>query len=91
MRKRTPIPPLEEQAAFIDALGGPTDVAAMLVRRTGERVIQQTVSHWKKRGIPFFWRAHMALEAGERNIDAPPNFLNAQTPEPAGLAEAPFQ
>ena len=51
----------------------------------------QAVSNWRSRGIPFAYRAALALEAGSRDIGVPENFLGDLPPEPEPVdAEVPF-
>lgn len=70
--------PSEAQAELIDALGGPTAVAKMVSHRIGmaeSPLRPQAASMWKKRGIPYRYRAPLAIEARERGIAVPPGFL----------------
>jgi hypothetical protein len=91
-RKRIPIPPLAEQSEFIDRLGGPTKVARMLTRRMKEPVSQQSVSLWRKRGIPHRYRVSMVTEAAENDIPVPANFLGEPPADPPSVVvdEVPF-
>ncbi len=76
---------------LIDALGGPTKVAAIIKVRTGHVLKPQAVSNWRSRGIPFAYRAALALEAGSRDMGVPANFLGDLAPEPEPIdAEVPF-
>lgn len=88
--KKVPIPPLKEQSEFIDRLGGSTKVAAMLSRRMGEKVSQQSVTNWRKRGIPHRFRPSMALEGRDRDIGCPPNFIGEPPPAERPPNEVPF-
>ena len=72
--------PSIEQLQLLDNLGGPTEVAEIIHRRTGYKLTPQAISNWRVRGIPFRYRAPLALEAGERNIGVPIDFLGEQTP-----------
>jgi hypothetical protein len=38
----------------------------------------QAISQWKKRGIPYSYRACLAIRARGNNIGVPPGFLNEQ-------------
>ncbi|MCH8136901.1 MAG: hypothetical protein IIB77_13060 [Proteobacteria bacterium] len=83
--------PSVEQRELIDNLGGPTEVGKIIQRRTGHQLTPQAISNWRVRGIPFRYRAPLALEAGERNIGVPIDFLGEQTPAPKPAdAEVPF-
>lgn len=74
--------PSPEQAKLIDALGGPSAVARLvsnhLGRKDDEQMAPQTVCQWKKRGIPFCYRACLAIAARNRDIGVPPGFLGEQ-------------
>jgi len=83
MKKQVTRPPIYEQSELIDRLGGAKKVAGMLSRRTGDVTSPQSVSNWRRRGIPFRFRAAMALEAGERGVGVPGNFLGEQPPASA--------
>lgn len=71
--------PSAAQSELIDALGGPTAVAEVVSKRIGlaeeESLCSQAVSMWRKRGIPYRYRAPLAIEARERSIDVPAGFL----------------
>ena len=83
--------PSDEQRQLIDDLGGPTKVAKIIHQRTGYKLFPQAISNWRKRGIPFRYRAPLALEAGERNIGVPIDFLGEQMPAPKPTnEEVPF-
>lgn len=82
MRRFPLVPEKTEQAALIRALGGATKVARKVTARTGIQVLPQSVDMWRKRGIPYRYRAALAIEARERNIGVPDNFLGEQIPEP---------
>ncbi len=83
--------PSLEQRQLIDNLGGPTKVVEIIHRRTGHKLKPQAISNWRVRGIPFRYRAPLALEAGERNIGVPIDFLGEQTPAPKPTdEEVPF-
>lgn len=75
--------PSPEQVKLIDELGGATKVAAYLTehfqRRTPLR--PQSVSAWKTRGIPFAYRAALAIWANQRAVSVPSVFLN-ELPSP---------
>ncbi len=81
---------VEAQRKLIDALGGPTAVQKIILVRTGVELKTQAISNWRKRGIPFSRRAPLALEAGEREIGVPLNFLGEGTPPPPKDDEVPF-
>ncbi len=83
--------PSPEQRQLIDDLGGPTKVAKIIHDRTGYQLTPQCASNWRTRGIPFRYRAPLALEAGERNIGVPADFLGEQVPAPKPIDEdVPF-
>ena len=84
---------IAEHAELIDKLGGPAQVAKIILRRTGATMTSQNVGNMKKRGIPPKWCACLALEAGARGLGVPKNFLNEgeQPPQPKPTdAEVPF-
>lgn len=68
-----------EQAKLIDDLGGPSVVAGIVSDHLGlkgvNRLVPQTVSQWKRRGIPFAYRACLAIEARGKGIGVPAGFL----------------
>ena len=74
--------PSDEQAKLIEDLGGPTAVIGFVNDHLGykpddpDRLCPQTASMWKKRGIPFAYRACLAIRAREKNIGVPAGFLN---------------
>ena len=74
--------PSAAQSELIDALGGPKAVAEMVSRRIGlpeeDELCPQAASMWKRRGIPFRYRAPLAVEARERGIGVPPGFLGEE-------------
>jgi len=72
--------PSIEHRKLIDDLGGPTEVVKMMHVRTGHKLTPQAVSNWRTRGIPFRYRAPLALEAGARHIGVPFDFLGEQIP-----------
>ncbi len=67
--------PSAEQQELIRNLGGPAKVARMLSARIVETVRPTTVANWNARGIPFRYRAPLAIEARERGVSVPDNFL----------------
>lgn len=69
--------PSFEQAELIDNLGGPSIVAECLTNRLrlDPPLRPQTVSQWKTRGIPYRWRAALAIEAREGGVCVPVGFL----------------
>lgn len=83
--------PSKEQRQLIDRLGGPKALVEIVRLRTGFTLTTQAISNWRRRGIPFRYRAPLALEAGERNIGVPIDFLGEQTPTPKPSdPEVPF-
>jgi hypothetical protein len=83
MHKRPSAPePSNELSELIDELGGPVKVVEILQRRIGARITAQAVSNWRRRGIPYRYRAPLALEAAERQIGVPVNFMGEQPPKP---------
>lgn len=84
--------PSPEHAKLIEDLGGAAAVARAVVARIGGKLSPQAVSNWKTRGIPFRYRAPLAIEARERGIGAPANFLGEQAPPapPPPVSEVPF-
>lgn len=62
---------------LITELGGPAEVARMLNGRLrlDPPIKRQTVSNWKQRGIPYGYRAAMAIHAREMGKGVPPGFL----------------
>lgn len=55
---------------IIDDLGGATAVAQMVARKTGEAVSRTAVCNWRRRGVPWRYRAvieELAAEAGRRD------------------------
>lgn len=74
--------PSPEQAELIDNLGGPSIVAECLTKqlRLAPALRPQTVSQWKRRGIPYRYRAALAIEAREGGVCVPVGFLG----EPEG-------
>lgn len=60
---------------LIDALGGTAAVAKI----TGGAVTGQAVSLWRRRGIPWRWRARIAEAALYRGVAIPPDFLTDQS------------
>ena len=95
MRKVTPAAatPSAKQRKLIDDLGGPVSVAKTIKQRTGQTLTPQAVSNWRSRGIPFAYRASLALEAAGRDIGVPKNFLNEGKLPPAPAPpseEVPF-
>jgi hypothetical protein len=67
--------PSEELTRLIDELGGPQAVADLVEQRLGIRLRRQAVSAWRNRGIPYRYRAALAIAARERAVGLPPNFL----------------
>lgn len=68
--------PLPGHCRLIDDLGGNQKIIDILHRRKGRGVSSPAISRWKQRGvIPFQYRAVLALEAAERCVPVPPNFL----------------
>jgi hypothetical protein len=92
--------PTPEQAKLLADLGGASRVAEVLRARTQRPLSPQAVSNWIKRGIPFRYRAPLAIEARERQLEVPPNFLGEEplpappdppVPEvPAGATDIPW-
>lgn len=70
------------QAQLIVALGGAKKVSELIHDRLGKPLRPQAVSQWRRRGIPYRYRATLAIEARERGIGVPPGFLG----EPQGAA-----
>ena len=56
---------------LIDALGGPSSVAADL-----GGMLPQRVANWKTRGIPWRIRPRLAKLAEQRGIKVPDGFLD---------------
>lgn len=87
--------PSAEQAKLIDDLGGPLAVSEMVRARTGHKNTPQAISMWKRRGIPYRYRAALMIEAQERGIGVPAGFLGAgaQTPDdhPMPMVQEPCQ
>lgn len=79
--------PSVAQSELIDALGGPKAVAEMVSQRIGlvETPLRpQSASMWKARGIPYRYRAAIAIEARERGIGVPAGFMGeGHEPVPA--------
>lgn len=67
--------PSKDHLELINALGGPTVVAEMMKKRLNIRLKPQAVSNWARRGIPFRYRAPLAIEAREHDVGVPANFL----------------
>ncbi len=81
--------PSPEQNLLLRDLGGPTKVSRLIKVRTGLTVSRQAVSNWFQRGIPFRYRAPLAIEAREQGVGVPAGFLGEQPPA-AILDEVPF-
>ena len=62
---------------IIDGLGGTGAVADRL------RLSQNTVSNWKRRGIPWRYRPAIAAMASAASIDLPAGFLRIADGEAA--------
>lgn len=74
--------PSEAHVDLIDALGGPKEVIGFINQHLNlpadESMCPQTCSMWKRRGIPFRYRAPLAIMASERGIDVPRGFLGEE-------------
>lgn len=68
--------PSEAQCNLIDALGGPTTVAEIISEKYGHDYSPQMVSNWKRRGIPFAFRPHLAEIARRAGAAVPDGFLD---------------
>lgn len=82
--------PSPDHIALIDSLGGPTAVAEAVSRRLGiaPPLTPQSVSMWKVRGIPWRYRAMLAIMAREDEVSCPPGFLGEPTPQQKPAAGA---
>lgn len=65
---------------FIDELGGPSAVAAIIQPCIGRLVHPQAISNWRRRGVPYRYRIHLALVAQARGIGTPDGFLGGTQP-----------
>lgn len=76
MKKRLHAPrPSAAQNELIDKLGGPKTVSEIVLDYFGEVIRPQAVSMWKKRGIPYAYRASLAAECKKRRIAVPDGFM----------------
>lgn len=62
---------------LLTSLGGCAAVARMLSQRMGidPPITRQAVTNWRTRGIPFAYRATLAIYARELGKSVPPGFL----------------
>jgi len=67
-----------EVSALIDALGGPTEVSRIVTAHFNIHtpMTPQAICNWKRRGIPWAYRACLAMHARDQSIDVPENFMN---------------
>lgn len=84
MRPHSPRPS-PAQSQLLDAIGGPKKVAELVNDRLklegDDALLPQAVSMWKVRGIPYRYRAILAIEARERSIGVPAGFLGETVAE----------
>lgn len=75
--------PSAAQIKLIDDLGGPTAVARLINERLAlEAPLRpQAASMWKRRGIPYRYRAALAIEAQARKLRVPHGFLGEAAPD----------
>lgn len=80
-RPNTPNPSARH-VVLIDELGGPTIVAALVSASIGlsPELKPQAVSMWRRRGIPYRYRAPLAILAREKCVNVPPGFLGESVP-----------
>ncbi len=79
-RPHSPVP-AKDHAKLIDQLGGPSEVARIVSKHIGREddpIVPQAACQWKKRGIPFAYRACLAIKAREKGVSVPPGFLGEQ-------------
>lgn len=77
--------PCDEHNKLLDDLGGNLEVARIVTAHFNliKPLSRQAVYLWRRRGIPFAYRACLAIYARELGFDVPPRFLNeAPNPEP---------
>lgn len=87
--------PSEEQRQLIVDLGGQAAIARLIAAKTDHVITSQAVDHWKRRGIPYRYRAIFIIEAQKRGLPLPENFLGEevakQAPEqPTSEDHVPF-
>jgi hypothetical protein len=80
--RRSHPPSAPEHSKLIDDLGGPLAVAKIVGAHIGREADNpfspQNVTQWRWRGIPFRYRACLAIRAREKNIGVPKGFLGEQ-------------
>ena len=67
---------------LIDDLGGSTAVSDLISKHFDIQPVltPQAVSNWRRRGIPFCYRACLAIKGREAGVDVPAGFLNEGVP-----------
>ncbi|TFH51588.1 MAG: hypothetical protein E4H01_00335 [Lysobacterales bacterium] len=81
---------IAEHQKFIDDLGGPTTVAALVEHRLDIELKRQSVSMWRRRGIPQDYRACLVTWAEELGVNVPNKFIDAGKSPPPKSEEVPF-
>ena len=83
-RKQSAPDPSEEHIRLIRRIGGPTKVASLVNDRLRlpRPLTPQAVSNWLRRGIPFRYRATLALAASELGFGVPAGFMGEAPAEP---------